>query len=64
MFPEFTNVPIREHELAVTLDEREYASLQRLKRREIYGDRDGDALRDILFSWWEENFLRKPLDPR
>ena len=61
---EFTNVPIRERELAITLDEREYAALQGLKRRDIYGDRDGDALRDVLFSWWEENFMRRPIGPQ
>jgi uncharacterized protein YcgI (DUF1989 family) len=57
--PEFTNVPIRFTDLPVPLDAEEFALLQQVKLAEIYGDRDGDALRDIVFSWWEENFLGK-----
>ena len=29
-----------------------------VKRRDIYGDDDAAALRDLLFSWWEERFLQ------
>ncbi|HTP96040.1 MAG TPA: urea carboxylase-associated family protein [Burkholderiales bacterium] len=57
---EFTNVPIRYSELAVSLDAEEYAMLKALARNELYGDDDGAALRDIVFSWWEERFLGKP----
>jgi uncharacterized protein len=28
-----------------------------VKRTDIYGDDDAAALRDLLFSWWEERFL-------
>jgi hypothetical protein len=57
---EFANVPLRTIELEVPLDGDEYAQLQRLKRGDLYGDDDGAALRDILFSWWEERFIRRP----
>src|SRR5258708_38052505 len=53
---EFTNVPIVVEELAVKLDADEVAMLQKL-RRPVYGDDDGAALRDILFTWWEQRFL-------
>ena len=53
--PEFTNVPIVVSDLAVTLSPEEGEMLRRLKR-DIYDD-DAAALRDILFSWWEERFL-------
>ena len=29
-----------------------------VKRTDIYGDDDAAALRDLLFSWWEERFLQ------
>lgn len=50
---EFVNVPIRTSAIDVELDEEERALFERLKRSEIYED-DGAAMRDILFSWWEE----------
>jgi hypothetical protein len=53
---EFTNVPIVVEELTVKLSADEIAMLQRL-RRPVYGNDDGAALRDILFTWWEERFL-------
>jgi uncharacterized protein YcgI (DUF1989 family) len=56
--PLFTNVPIRISELAVTLSEDEYALLQQCKLTDLYGDDDGAALRDIVFSWWNERFIR------
>jgi uncharacterized protein YcgI (DUF1989 family) len=57
--PEFVNTPIRYTDFPVTLDDAEYALLQKMKIGEIYGTDDGAALRDIVFSWWEENFLGK-----
>jgi uncharacterized protein len=55
--PEFPNTPIRVTELPVPLSAEETAMLQTVKRRDIYGSDDAAALRDILFSWWEERFL-------
>lgn len=50
---EFVNVPIQTSAIDVELDEEERALFERLKRSEIYDD-NGAAMRDILFSWWEE----------
>ncbi len=55
--PEFTNTPIREETLELSLSAEEAATLDRLARRDLYGADDGAALRDILFSWWETRFL-------
>ncbi|MBB3932939.1 hypothetical protein GGR25_004003 [Kaistia hirudinis] len=52
--PEFVNTPIDYEAIEIALDAEELALLGRLARREQYGDRDGEALRDIVFSWWEE----------
>ncbi|MCW6507932.1 urea carboxylase-associated family protein [Lichenifustis flavocetrariae] len=54
--PEFVNVPLREDVLRVTLDADEAAMLDGL-RLPVYGSDDASALRDILFTWWEERFL-------
>ena len=56
--PEFPNTPIRITELPVPLSEDEMAMLAAVKRADIYGSDDAAALRDILFSWWEERFLQ------
>lgn len=55
--PQFTNVPIRTMPLAISLSEQEYESLQGAGLRLYYGDKDGDALRDVLFSWWETHYM-------
>jgi uncharacterized protein YcgI (DUF1989 family) len=53
---EFPNVPIVMKDLPVALSASEFATLRKLKL-DIYGEDDAAALRDILFSWWEERFL-------
>jgi uncharacterized protein YcgI (DUF1989 family) len=53
---QFTNVPIVLEELAVTLTAEESAALDRV-RLPVYGADDGAALRDVLFTWWEQRFL-------
>ncbi len=55
---EFVNAPIRTTTVEVPLDEDEQALLDQLKRSDLYDD-DGAALRDILFSWWEEEQLAR-----
>jgi hypothetical protein len=55
--PEFPNTPIRITELPVALSADEVAMFNAVKRSDIYGDDDAAALRDLLFSWWEERFL-------
>jgi hypothetical protein len=54
--PEFVNVPLVAEDLAVVLSAEEMALLQAVKL-DLYGDDDAAALRDILFSWWEERFV-------
>jgi len=54
--PAFTNTPIVYQEVAVELSEEEAALLQ-AARLPVYGADDGAALRDIVFSWWEENYM-------
>jgi uncharacterized protein YcgI (DUF1989 family) len=56
--PEFPNTPIRITELPVPLSADEMAMLAAVKPADIYGSDDAAALRDILFSWWEERFLQ------
>ena len=56
--PEFTNTPILYQEYPIELSEEEAALLESA-RMPVYGEDDGAALRDIVFSWWEENYLGK-----
>ncbi|WP_454620254.1 DUF1989 domain-containing protein [Bradyrhizobium cenepequi] len=56
--PEFPNTPIVLTELPVALTADEVALFNAVKLTEIYGEDDAAALRDILFSWWEERFLQ------
>ena len=53
---EFVNTPIRVEDVALTLSEEEAAMLDRI-RLPVYGNDEGAALRDILFTWWEQTFL-------
>jgi uncharacterized protein YcgI (DUF1989 family) len=54
--PEYPNTPILYKEYAIELSEEEAALLE-AARLPVYGRDDGAALRDIVFSWWEENFI-------
>lgn len=54
---EFVNAPIVEKEVEIELTADELDLLRRV-RLDIYGSDDAAALRDILFSWWEERFLQ------
>ena len=54
--PAFTNVPIRTEALTVELTEEE-ATLFDAAKLPLYGADDGAALRDMLFTWWEERYL-------
>ena len=56
--PDFPNTPIVVTDLPVALDAAELAMFAAVKRTDIYGDDDAAALRDLLFSWWEERFLQ------
>ena len=54
---QFTNVPILEQDLVIPLTADERAHFDAVKL-DLYGDDDGAALRDILFSWWERTYLQ------
>ena len=53
---EFVNFPLRVEDVAVELTADEDEMLERV-RLPVYGADSGAALRDILFTWWEERFL-------
>jgi hypothetical protein len=53
---EFVNTPIRLEDLAIDLSDEEAQMLDGL-RLPVHGADDGAALRDILFTWWEQKFL-------
>jgi hypothetical protein len=53
---EFVNTPIRLEDVTFELSDDEAAMLDGL-RLPVYGADDGAALRDILFTWWEQKFL-------
>jgi uncharacterized protein YcgI (DUF1989 family) len=55
--PNFTNVPIQVSSIDIALTASEYARLKQAGLDEYYGDQDGDALRDVLFSWWETHCM-------
>lgn len=55
--PGFTNVPLRTETVKIELTDEE-AALFEDARLPLYGDDEGAALRDLLFSWWEERFLK------
>jgi uncharacterized protein len=54
--PEFVNTPIVVTDVAVVLTDEDAETLE-ASRLPVYGPDDGAALRDILFTWWEEKFL-------
>ena len=54
--PEFTNVPIVRQAVAIELSDDEAASFDAVKLAQ-YGDDDAQALRDLVFTWWEERYL-------
>ena len=54
--PQFTNVPIIHQPVAVELTDEEAALFDAVKLAQ-YGDDDAQALRDVVFTWWEERYL-------
>jgi uncharacterized protein len=53
---EFCNVPLQHTAIDVALDAREIELLHAANLHEFYGDDEGEMLRDVLLSWWEQNF--------
>lgn len=54
--PEFTNVPIVRQPVVAELTDEEAALFDAVKLP-LYGDDDAQALRDLVFTWWEERYL-------
>ena len=61
--PAFANTPIEFTDVDVVLDPDEAEMFEAVKRSDIYGHDEGAALRDVLFTWWEETFLTDPPPP-
>jgi uncharacterized protein YcgI (DUF1989 family) len=55
--PQFTNVPLHAQDWPIALGAEDYALLQSAGLADLYAQNDGDALRDVLFSWWEREHL-------
>ena len=55
--PGFVNTPIVYSDMTVELSEADYALFQQHALTELYGEDEGAALRDILFSWWSETYI-------
>lgn len=53
---EFTNVPIVHQPIEVELSDEEEALFDAIKLAQ-YGNDDAQALRDLVFTWWEERYL-------
>jgi hypothetical protein len=49
-------VPIHQEPVTIELSDEEAALFESV-RLPLYGPDDGAALRDLLFSWWEERYL-------
>jgi uncharacterized protein YcgI (DUF1989 family) len=56
--PHFTNVPLTLRTWPITLSIEDHARLRDAGLAELYGGNEGDALRDVLFSWWERHFIQ------
>jgi uncharacterized protein YcgI (DUF1989 family) len=57
--PSFANVPIVYDDLVISLSDADYALFQSVADTARYGNDEGAALRDIVFTWWHERFLVK-----
>jgi uncharacterized protein YcgI (DUF1989 family) len=55
--PQFTNVPLQASDWLIELGAEDYAHLKSAGLADLYGGNDGDALRDVLLSWWEREHL-------
>ncbi len=55
---EFTNVPLRDVVVDLTLDGEELELLRRANLQEFYGADEAAMLRDVVLSWWERTFTQ------
>jgi uncharacterized protein YcgI (DUF1989 family) len=58
--PSFLNTPLSVTEVAVELDDDELALLRGYEHTPLYRGDLGAALRDIFFSWWEQQYVTSP----
>lgn len=57
---EFENVPLSLEDIDALLNQADVVALDLVRQPDLYAGDDGAALRDIVFSWWEANFMMKP----
>lgn len=55
--PQFDNVPLLASTHRIALDAADHARLRGAGLEAFYGDDEGAALRDVIFSWWEARNL-------
>lgn len=53
--PRFPRTPVKVENVAVELADADLARLRAHARRDLYGDDDEAALRDIVLSWWVQS---------
>jgi uncharacterized protein len=53
----FPNTPLVEEAIDIKLTADEYAAFERNARTDIYGSDISSALRDLVFTWWENKYL-------
>jgi uncharacterized protein len=56
--PSFINTPLVEDTFDIPLSHDEYEAFTRNARDETYGVDDASALRDLVFTWWENKYLQ------
>jgi uncharacterized protein len=56
--PSFINTPLVEDTFDIPLSPDEYEAFARNARAETYGADDASALRDLVFTWWENKYLQ------
>lgn len=55
--PQFANTPLLASTHDISLGEADHARLRVVGLEAFYGDDEGAALRDVIFSWWEGRHL-------
>jgi len=58
--PSFLNTPLTVTEVAVELDDDDLALLRTYEHAPLYRGDPGATLRDIFFSWWEQQYVTSP----
>jgi uncharacterized protein YcgI (DUF1989 family) len=58
--PEWPVYPIVKRPVEVSLSEREYELVDRLRDNGAFGETDGEIVRHAFFSWWIEEYMQGP----